>query len=66
MTGEELKSARRFHQEQVTLTIFEAEIISGNLLPGEDLLDAKWYPLEELNHLELRGNWVNDYVNNKF
>jgi 8-oxo-dGTP pyrophosphatase MutT (NUDIX family) len=66
MTGEELKSARRFHQEQVTLTIFEAEVVSGNLLPGEDLLDAKWHPIKELSNLELRGDWVKNYVNNKF
>ena len=66
MTGEELKSSRRFHQEEVTLTIYQAQIFSGNLQPGEDLLDAKWFPVEELNHLDLRGKWVVDFANNKF
>ena len=60
MTGEELKSARRFHKEKVQLTIFEANIVSGELSHGEDILDAKWHPIEELDHLELRGNWVKD------
>lgn len=66
MTGEQLKSSRRFHQEQITLTIFVAEIFSGDLMPGEDLLDAKWFERQELDNLQLRGKWVKDFANNKF
>lgn len=60
MSGEDLKSLRKFHGEQVTLTIFEANVISGNLLPGEDLLDAKWFAIKDLDNLSLRGEWVKD------
>ena len=60
MTGEELKSARRFHKEKVQLTIFEADVVSGELSPGEDILNAKWHLIEDLDQLKLRGNWVKD------
>jgi len=66
MSGKELKTLRQFHAEQVTLTIFMAEIVSGNLSAGEDLLDAKWHRLDKLDVLQLRGNWVKDFAHNKF
>ncbi len=65
MTGKELKCLSEFHNKQVTLTIFKAKITSGNLIPGDDLLDAKWFPVEKLNNLKLRGEWVKNFANDK-
>jgi len=40
---------------------FEAEIIGGELkFPEDELLDAKWFTLEEIKEMKekLRGNWI--------
>ncbi len=45
---------------------FQAEIIGGDLkFPVEEILDARWFTLEELNAIEneLRGNWILEAIN---
>ena len=41
--------------------VFEAEIIGGSLqFPEDELLDARWFTLDELNIMksDLRGGWI--------
>ncbi len=46
--------------------IFEAEIIGGTLqFPDDELLDARWFTIEELKVMEgeLRGGWILEAIN---
>jgi len=58
INGEDFKSLHKFNQNIVELTIFEGEIIGGNLIAGDDMLNAQWFSLKEFSSLPLRGNWL--------
>jgi len=60
--GVNFKSTSNFNDHQIELTIFNASIKDGNLLKGDDILDAKWFFLSEINQLPLRGVWINCFI----
>jgi hypothetical protein len=60
--GEDFRSLEEFNKDVVSLTIFRASIISGELTPGKDVLDARWFSLKEIGSLPLRGNWMKFFL----
>jgi ADP-ribose pyrophosphatase YjhB (NUDIX family) len=62
IAGEDFKSIRQFNHDSVTLTIFEGKITDGVLKKGDDMLDAQWFALDEIEKLPLRGSWVNFFI----
>ena len=42
--------------------IFKSEIIGGKLKIPEDILDARWFSLEEIEELNNKGLLINSYV----
>ncbi|MFA7000104.1 MAG: NUDIX domain-containing protein [Candidatus Paceibacterota bacterium] len=62
--GEEFKSIHKFNTDFIHLTIYEGVIKSGILKKGDDMLDAKWFPLNDFNKLPLRGDWLKFFINN--
>jgi molecular chaperone GrpE len=69
-TGFDVKIIRKigvFHEngEEAVKHAFEADIISGELkFPKEELLDAKWFTLDEIKRMKnkLRSSWVIDAI----
>lgn len=64
LSGEELKCLSRFNHEKIDFHVFEGEIVSGELSKGHDILDAKWFPINDIKTLELRGQWVLNFAQN--
>jgi len=62
INGDDFKSLHKFNQNTVELTIFEGKIAGGNLLAGDDMLDARWFFLGELDSLPLRGDWLKFFL----
>jgi 8-oxo-dGTP diphosphatase len=60
--GKDFKSTSDFYDKLIQLTIFEAEIDGGFLKAGDDVLDAKWFLLEDYRKLPLRGEWMKFFV----
>ena len=60
--GKDFKSTGDFYDKLIQLTIFEAEIDGGFLKAGDDVLDAKWFLLEDYRKLPLRGEWMKFFV----
>ena len=49
--------------ERPVLHAFQARIVGGELtIPPEELLDAKWFTIEEIRRLEQNGELRNDWV----
>ena len=62
ITGKDFKSIHKFNHDFVDLTIFEGKIIGGILKKGDDMLGAKWFNLDEIEKLPLRGNWLKLFI----
>lgn len=60
--GKDFKSIKDFDNSLIKLYIFEAEIIGGELKAGDGILDAKWFPLNSLHNLPLRGEWIGTFL----
>lgn len=58
LNGIDFKSTSNFNDQQIELTIFDSIVNGGNLLKGDDVMSAKWFPLDEVGQLPLRGEWV--------
>ncbi len=59
--GTDFKSTSDFDNCEIEVVIFEARITGGSLSVGNDVLDTKWFPLNEVSQLPLRGKWVKDF-----
>ncbi len=64
VSWQDLRSTSDFDNFQIDLTIFDATITSGDLLKGNDVLDARWFDLGEVENLPLRGEWVKHFIFN--
>jgi 8-oxo-dGTP diphosphatase len=64
--GTDFKSTSNFNDFLIHLTIFKAEIEGGTLKTGSDVLDTKWFALEELESLPLRGEWVKFFKHERY
>ena len=62
INGKDFKSSHDFTDDIITLTIFQGTTCGGALKAGNDMLDARWFPLEELNQLPLRGDWLKEFI----
>lgn len=62
--GKDFRSTANFDDHLIYLTIFEAEIKAGDIMPGSDVLDARWISVREVDNLLLRGSWVKFFVKN--
>ena len=60
--GKDFKSIHKFNHGSIKLTIFEGKITGGILKKGDDMLDAKWFDLGEIEKLPLRGNWLKFFI----
>jgi 8-oxo-dGTP diphosphatase len=62
IAGKDFKSIHKYNKDIVELTIFKGKIINGDLKNGDDILDAKWFKLNEMKKLPLRGTWLNFFI----
>jgi len=62
LNGVDLKSTSNFNDQQIELTIFDSIVNSGNLLKGDDVMSVKWFPLNEVDQLPLRGEWIKCFL----
>ncbi len=62
LQGREFKSTSNFDDNIINLTIFQAKITGGSLCIGNDILDIKWFSVDELNQIQLRGEWIKYFV----
>lgn len=60
--ADDFKSINEFSGGDIVLTVFNAVIKGGALSKGDDVLDAKWVPLEEVRNLPLRGDWLKEFI----
>ena len=66
INGKDFKSITNFNDDLIKLTIFNAKITNGVARTGDDVLNVKWFPLDELKNLPLRGNWLKDFLDQPF
>lgn len=62
MEGEAYKGNVEDYGKQVSLSIFLAEAVGGELCHGEEELDARWYAVSELSDLFLRWPWLLEFL----
>lgn len=62
MEGEAYKGNVEDYGKQVSLSIFLAEVVGGELCHGEEELDAQWYTVSELSDLSLRWPWLLEFL----
>lgn len=62
LSGKDLKSTGNFNDKDIELAIFHGKIQAGDLRPGNDVLDARWIPLDQIGRLPLRGGWVQHFI----
>lgn len=60
--GKEFKSTKDFNEYSIELSVYRADIVSGELKAGDDILDVKWFNLEDLQNIPLRGTWIIDAI----
>lgn len=60
--GKVFKSLQSFDGSFIELSIFEAEVESGTLQAGNDVLNVKWFSLSDVEKLPLRGTWMKDFI----
>lgn len=62
LDNQEFKSTSNFNDKKIKLIIFKARNIIGDIKKGNDILDAKWFNIDELDLLKLRGAWVKKVI----
>jgi 8-oxo-dGTP diphosphatase len=62
INGKDFKSLSKFNNKLINLTIYNASIKNGKILKGKDVLNVKWINIEDLNSLNLRGDWMRDLL----
>lgn len=63
ISGKDFKSLSEFNFGVIELHIFDGQAVGGHLEKGSDVLDAKWFSLEKIKNLPLRGKWIFDIIN---
>lgn len=62
IVGNDFKSLSEFDKNIVSLTIYNASIKGGKMARGKDILEVKWFDLKDLASLNLRGDWMRDFL----
>lgn len=62
INGLDFKSINKYNNNIIKLTIFSGDVIGGNLIAGDGILNAKWFDINKINDLSLRGDWVKSFI----
>lgn len=64
LSNKDFKSVDKFDNCEIKLTIYKVKNFKGILKKGVDVSDVRWFNISDINHLELRGSWINYFILN--
>lgn len=62
IAGQNFKGLSEFNKNIISLTIYNASIKGGQMTTGNDVLEVKWFNLQDLGNLNLRGTWMRNFL----
>lgn len=65
MEGEPYRGIVEDYGKQVSLSIFLAEVVGGELRHGKEALSAQWFVISELPRLHMRWPWLLEFLENQ-
>jgi ADP-ribose pyrophosphatase YjhB (NUDIX family) len=60
--NKDFKSTKEFDDKKISLIIYNAKIVDGNLICGEDVTNVEWVSLDNIKDLSLRGDWCRNLL----